>query len=144
MVRNSCNYNIDCCSDNLKVKQTFATFGLPQTLVLDNGAAFTSLEFQEFVKQNGITHLKMAPYHLASNSQAKRAVQTFKTAMKQMQGEGSVKSKVLRFLFKYRVTTHCITGLISPAQLMFGRPLRTHLDLLQLDVKDQVRHNQTK
>ena len=112
-----------------KLQQTFATFGLPNTLVSDNGPAFTSLEFREFMKQNGITHLKTAPYHLASNGLAKRSVQTFKAAMKKMQGGGSVEFKVSQFLFKYRVIPHCTTG-VSPAQLIFGRPLRTHLDLL--------------
>ena len=63
--------------------------------------------------------------------------------MKRMQGGGSVESKVSRFLFKYRVTPHCTTG-VSPAELMFGRPLRTHLDLLQPKVKNQVMHSQRK
>jgi len=126
-----------------KLQQTFATLGLPETLVSDNGAAFTSYEFQEFIKQNGILHLKTAPYHPASNGLAERAVQTFKSAMKRMQGGGSVESKVSHFLFKYRVTPHSTTS-ASPAELMFGRPLHTHLDLLQPTLKDQVVHNQTK
>ena len=126
-----------------KLQQTFATLGLPETLISDNGTAFTSLEFQEFMKQNGISHLRTAPYHPSSNGLAERSVQTFKAAMKRMQGGGSVESKVSRFLFKYRVTPHCTTG-VSPAELMFGRPLRTHLDLLQPKVKNQVMHSQRK
>ena len=94
------------------------------------------------MKQHGIAHLRTAPYHPASNSLAERAMQTFKAAMKRMQG-GSVESKVSRFLFKYRVTPHSTTG-ASPAELIFGRPLRTHLDLLHPSVKDQVMHNQVK
>ena len=54
-----------------KLQQTFTTLSLSETLVSDNGAAFSSLEFQEFVKQNGITHLKTAPYYPASNALAK-------------------------------------------------------------------------
>ena len=125
-----------------KLQQTFAELGLPETLVSDNDTAFTSLEFQEFMKLNGITHLRTALYHPASNGLAERAVQTFKAAMKQMQG-GSVESKVSHFLFKYRVTPHSTTG-ASPANLIFGRPLCTHLDLLHPNVKHQVMHNQMK
>ena len=63
--------------------------------------------------------------------------------MKRMQGEGLVESKVSRFLFKYRVTPHS-TSVVSPAELMFGRPLHTDLDLLQPKVKDKVMHYQMK
>ena len=69
-----------------KLQQTFATLGLPETVVSDNGSAFTSHEFQEFMKQNGIAHVKNSPYHPSSNGLAERAVQTFKTAMKRMFG----------------------------------------------------------
>ena len=125
-----------------KLQQTFATLGLPETLVSDNGSAFTSLEFQRFMKQNGITHVKTSPYHPSSNGLAERAVQTFKTAMKRMSG-GSVENKVSRFLFKYRVTPHSTTG-VPPAELMFGRQLRTTLDLLQPSIGQNVRWSQAK
>ena len=87
-----------------KLQQTFVTLGLPETLVSDNDTAFKSLEFQEFMKQNGIAHLRTTPYHPASNDLAKQAVQTLKASMKQMQGE----SKLCCFLFKYRVTPHTV------------------------------------
>ena len=39
-----------------KLRNTFATFGLPEVLVTDNGSNFTSTEFEEFLKSNGISH----------------------------------------------------------------------------------------
>ena len=64
----------------------FATCGLPKILVSDNGSIFTSTEFSQFVKHNGIQRVKPAPYHAASNGLAERAVQTFKAFMKSTAG----------------------------------------------------------
>ena len=51
-----------------KLLITFATHGLPRTIVSDNGPCFTSSEFEQFVKCNGIRHLKTAPYHPCTGS----------------------------------------------------------------------------
>ena len=42
------------------LRRVFATHGLPEVLVSDNGTAFTSTEFQTFVKRNGFRHVKTA------------------------------------------------------------------------------------
>ena len=58
----------------------FSHFGLPEKLVLDNGVQFTSNEFAEFMKGNGIKHILSSPYHPSSNDLAKRFIPTFKQA----------------------------------------------------------------
>ena len=73
-------------------------------LVLDNGLVFTSSEFEDFTKQNGIHHVKSAPYHPASNGLTERAVQTIKAFMKK-EINGTIDTRVSRFLLQYR-TTH--------------------------------------
>ena len=106
------------------LRPIFATHGLPEIIVSDNGSAFTSEEFQEFVKRNGIRHLRLAPYHPASNGLAERAVKTFKTAMKKAT-TGDLETQLSRFLFQYRITPHTSTG-VSPAELLMGRQPRSH------------------
>ena len=49
------------------LRKSFATMGLPEVLVSDNATAFTSSEFTEFLKRNGIHHVRTPPYHPASN-----------------------------------------------------------------------------
>ena len=106
----------------------FAAHGLPDILVSDNGTAFTSTEFMTFTKRNGIRHIRTAPYHPSSNGQVERAVQTFKKTMKKT-NTGSIETMVSRFLFHCRITPHSTTG-VSPAELMMGRQLKSHLSLL--------------
>ena len=52
-------------------------------------------------------------------------------------------SRVARFLSRYRTTPQSTTG-TTPAELMFGRKLRTRLDLLKPDLEVAVRRKQTK
>ena len=102
----------------------------------DNGTGFTSCEFQEFLKRNGIRHITTAPYHPASNGLAERAVQTLKEGLKKST-DGDIETRLARFLFHYRTTPHTTTG-VTPAELLMGRKLRSHLDLLQPDLSSRI------
>ena len=114
---------------------TFANHGLPIMLVSDNGSAFTSAEFQKFVEMNGIIHTTSAPYSPSSNGLAENAVKSLKSALYKM--TGPVKTRLARYLLKQRTTPHSTTG-VPPAELLMGRPLRTHLDLVKPDVSGRV------
>ena len=64
----------------------------------DNGPAFISHEFKTFVDMNGIVHIRSAPYHPSTNGLAERAVdQTLKEGMKHLK-EGSLETRMARFL----------------------------------------------
>ena len=124
-----------------KLRTLFATHGLPEQVVSDNGTGFTSTEFKKFLSVNGIKQILTSPYHPSSNGLAERAVQTFKGAVTKL--EGPMEVRISKFLFKYRVTPQTTTGL-APAQLLMGRRLRTHLDLLHPDTSQKVRDKQQK
>ena len=119
-----------------KLREVFAINGLPYTIVTDNGPCVTSLEFKTFLEDNGVTHVRTAPYHPASNGLAEKAVQTFKEGIKR-QATGSLRTKVARFLLNYRTTPHTTTG-TSPAELLMGRRLTTKLDRLYPDLHRRV------
>ena len=123
-----------------KLRITFATHGLPEIVVTDNGSNFVSREFEDFLKQNGIRHIKTAPCHPPSNGMAERAVQALKEGMKKMNG-GSVETRVSQFLARYRITPQTSTGL-SKAELLLQRKPRSRLDPVYPEIGRKVRQGQ--
>ena len=118
------------------MRSSFATLGLPEQLVTDNGPSFTSEEFALFLQMNGIKHITTAPYHPGSNGLAERAVHTLKSGLKKI-AEGSLANRLSRFLLNYQTTSHSTMG-GTPSELMFGCQLRTRMDLLKPDIGRRV------
>ncbi|XP_023246669.1 uncharacterized protein K02A2.6-like [Copidosoma floridanum] len=112
-------------------KEVFARFGNPSVLVFDNGRTFTSNDFKNFLKENGITHKCTAPYHPATNGQAEKFVQTIKLALKKCKSTQNLQADLQKILAQYRTMPHTGTG-VTPAELLFGRQIRCKLDLLKL------------
>ena len=57
--------------------------------------------------------------------------------------EGIITDRLARVLFSYRTTAQSTTGR-TPAELLFGRNLRTRFDLLKPDVTVRVENQQMK
>ena len=126
------------------IRSVFSRNGLCKQLVSDNGPQFVNSTFAHFMKSNGITHLRSAPYHAATNGQAERFVQTFKQSMRAMRNEpGDMNKKIANFLLNYRNTVNATTN-ETPAKLFLNRNLRTRLDLLKPNVEKRVRDSQMK
>ena len=119
----------------------FATHGLPRSLVTDNGPQFTSAEFEAFMKNNGIRHIKSSPYHPVSNGLPERAVQCFKESMKKFQKNHDIHAKSQEFHAGDLVfvkdfpsgktwlsgSVSEVRGLLSYVTLLHGRVVR-HVD----------------
>ncbi|XP_014834021.1 PREDICTED: uncharacterized protein K02A2.6-like [Poecilia mexicana] len=124
------------------LRTIFARNGLPEQIVSDNGPQYTSEEFQDFMKKNGIKHFKSAPHHPATNGLAERFVQTFKKAMKAMTRDDiSIQHKIDNFLLVYRNSVHTTTNQ-SPALLFMNRQLRSRIDLLKPNLRREVQNKQ--
>ncbi|XP_061752438.1 uncharacterized protein LOC133550472 [Nerophis ophidion] len=104
-----------------RLKRLFASFGVPEQIVTDNATTFTSDEFQQFIKRNGVLHT---------------------TGMKKLVGQNlSVEDKISHILLRYRTTPHSTTG-ESPADLFLKRHVRTRLDFLKPSITERVRKRQ--
>lgn len=104
----------------------------------DNGPSLVSNKFEKFLKNNGIKHVTTAPYHPSSNGQAERYVRTVKEGLKKtMHEKGNLKNKLTNFLMCHRRAPHATTN-ISPDELMFGRSMRTKLNLIIPKIVDNM------
>nr|XP_029717922.1 uncharacterized protein K02A2.6-like [Aedes albopictus] len=113
-----------------RLREYFVTYGVPSVIVSDRGVQFTSDQFREFVRRNNIMHKMGAPYHPATNGQAERFVQTFKEKLKALKCERKdVQFELYKILMAYRRTVHPVTGK-SPSMLVYGRQMKSRLDLL--------------
>ncbi|XP_017482196.1 PREDICTED: uncharacterized protein K02A2.6-like [Rhagoletis zephyria] len=110
--------------------EIFSRFGLPRVFVSDYGTQFTSREFKQFLKNNGIVHKQGAPYHPATHGQAERFVQTVKNKLKAKGCQQKSLHHILStILMAYRRAMHPATK-ESPAMMMFGRQIQSRLDLM--------------
>jgi len=132
------------------LRNIFASQGLPEEVVSDNGPQFTSCEFKQFLRSNGIKQTLVPAYHPASNGAAERSVRTVKAAlMKQVIGEEvlhtnlSLQHRLANFLLMYRSTPHSVTG-VPPAELFLKRQLRTRFSLLKPSLARTVEEKQLK
>ena len=113
------------------MKQVFARFGIPLTVVSDNGPQYnntravfsTTHEFKHFAEQWGFQHITSSPGYPQSNGCAERAVQTAKQIFRKATAEGK---DPFQGLLKYRNTPFEDIG-ASPIQLLMGRRTRTTL-----------------
>ena len=117
------------------LERWFASHGIPEVIVSDNGVQFTSQEFRNFMSVNGVVHRKVTPYSPQANGEVERQNRTILQAIRAFVHEGkNWKKEINTFLLAYRSTPHSVTG-ISPAELMFKRKLRTKLpDMSKSDV----------
>lgn len=108
----------------------FARFGSPAICNSDNGPAFESQQFRDYLRSLGIKWKPSAPYHPATNGQAERYVQTIKNALTKLNNCKNIENDLQNILMQYRITPHTVTGL-SPAKLMFNYNVTTKLDIMK-------------
>ena len=113
------------------LRSLFSTFGIPEELSSDGGPEFTADKTKEFLRQWGVRHRISSAYHPQSNGRAEVAVKSTKRLMRSNLGPtGTLDSdRLLRALLQMRNSPDPDCNL-SPAQIIFGRPIRDALSFI--------------
>ena len=113
------------------LKNIFARFGIPITLISDNGPPFSSWKFKNFAQEWGIEHRTSSPYYPRGNGLAEKAVSIIKNILRKEGEEGLDEG-----LLNYRACP-LLNSEYSPGELMFGRRMRTKIPGVQIPVKPE-------
>ena len=106
------------------LERIIATYGIPNTMVSDNGPPFKSYEIKRFMREHSIQHKRITPLWPQSNGEVERFMKPLMKIIRTAHIERkNWKSEVYKFLFAYRNTPHATTQ-IPPAELVFNRKCR--------------------
>ena len=120
----------------------FSIFGVPQELASDGGPPFDSLEYRNFLITWNIQRRLSSAYYPQSNGRAEVGV---KSAKRILLGNVDPKTgkldneKAVKALLAHRNTPNQQSG-VSPAVALFGRPVRDHLPLKDLQLHERWKH----
>ena len=108
--------------------QLCENYGIPVTCTTDGGPQYTAEVVQKFMKDYGIQHRLCSVANAHANTRAELGVKTVKRMIRDCRTIGGTldRPKLGQALLQYRNTQDRDTG-VSPAQALFGRPLRDFL-----------------
>ena len=128
-----------------KLSAHFARQGIPEIFVSDNAAQFSSQEFEDFAREWDFEHVTPSPEYPQSNGLAEKAVQIAKKIMTKAKED---RRNPLLALLEYRCTP--VDGMKSPAEILYGRQLRSilpstsqHLQQTETDLQQIIQRRQT-
>ena len=107
------------------LRNYFSRFGVPEEIASDGGPEFISSLTKNFLDRWGVRHRLSSAYNPKSNGRAEVAVKTAKRLLRSNTGpSGNLDTdRFLRAMMQLRNTPDPDCN-ISPAEIVFGRPLR--------------------
>ena len=122
------------------LEEMFSRHGLPESMTSDNGPQFIASEFAAYMEHQGIRHHRVTAKWPQANGEVEGQNRSL---LKRIQIEHAEKKnwkkELKTYLVAYRSLPHPTTG-VSPAELLFGRKIRTRLpELNDVHVEHEVR-----
>ena len=122
----------------------FATHGIPENMTTDNGPPYFSHDLKEYAKHMGFNLTPVTPEDPQSNGFAENFVKSIcKVIHTAVAEHKDPKEELSNFLLQYRATPHSTTER-SPAELLFGRKIKTKLPQLPSKKPDSPEVAQTR
>ena len=117
------------------LRRLFSTFGVPSEISSDGGPEFIANQTEDFFKRWGVSHRVSSVSFPSSNGRAELAVKSTKRLLMDNIGpNGNLNTdSMVRALLTQRNTPDPGCRL-SPAQILFGRPLRDALPCISKDI----------
>ena len=109
------------------MKAIFSEYGVPKSIVTDNGPCYSSEYFKEMMKDMGIHHITTSPHHHQSNGLAEGYVRIIKSLLQKAKETGDDPHAVI---FIYHSTPLSDT-LPSPFEMLHGRKPNSDLPQIQ-------------
>ena len=116
-----------------QLKSIFSEYGIPMTVMSDNGPQFASTEFKEFSRQYRFSHITSSPLYAQANGFIERMVQAIKMAMRKCLASGHDFNLAM---LVYRATPLSNT-LPSPAEMLNNRKFRALLPMRSVQTAHQ-------
>ena len=116
------------------LKGIFSNFGIPETIISDNGLCYKSQEFNVFCSRFDIKHVTGSAYNHQANTIAERSIQTVKHLMTKNPNDTWLALLILKSM--------PINGINrSPAEFLYNRRFRTNLPITKYasDLSDQTK-----
>ena len=101
-----------------------SVFGLPDTVITDQGTEFTSSVFRSFCNNLGITHQTTNPYHPQANGHVERIHRTLKTCIRSLDHPANW-DKSLPYITMALNNRVVDQNSFTPFQFVFGKPGRS-------------------
>ena len=121
----------------------FATHGIPESLTTDNGPPYFGDELEAYAKRLGFKLTPVTPEDPQSNGFAENFVKSVcKVVHTAVAEKKDPKEELYTFLLQYRATPHSTTEM-SPAEMLFGRKIKTKLPQMQL-LEETPRQKETR